>query len=757
MIAMKKNILSVMLMLSACIIGCTEEYLEPDRMSFSLSSASIFDTGKGSSGSVEVKTTPATMWTLTPQEEQEWISFNLMEGKGPTTLDYTVEENFGLDLRSAGFIVKAYLYGELYQTDTITVEQCPQTPFVSIDSVSEEALKDISCYGEVLDLSILSNQNWTLSCTISSDNQAAPDWLTISQTSGAPGRVNVTVTAQLNPDEQHSRTALIIIKSEDGKIVVPVELRQSEFVRQEMTEMQFIIPGMTAYLPEGEGVLFMKDTKGQQTGQYDVTVSYNGEESAVIAFRSTVLSGNYLLEEFKDTGGNTYSVRRTTELIVLPETVQTIVEGWNNDFHTFSGASHEDPILLDIEGLKTLAEKVNSGNPYAGVYFALSGPVDLGGNWTAIGKYEKKPFSGCFDGKNYEISGMKITSQTQFNGLFGVVKGTAEHRVILENIIFAAHADGSYGIDMQNGVAFAGPVCAAAADYVTVRNCVNNMKLRLSIHSGGIVGTTGSTTVSQYNNLAVDGQYMEVLIENCHNRGDIEVVAGSEKSNWNTGGITGVNKGSVERCSNTGNITNSGIKYMHIGAVVGNNAGIVRECYNTGDMKGILTQAGGIVGIGAAGSTLIENCYNTGDILTNEQPAGGVIGTIPGNNAKGFLKMYNCYSTGAVGAKAGGVIGSLGQKPGYAIRFCASVNKPSFQGTNSFAKDDMKLEFKERLRQFTADYFTQKHTFTELMWDNSGVGTTKPTWDFNNVWDIDEGTSTPYLKNNEQIPHPVIE
>jgi hypothetical protein len=28
-------------------------------------------------------------------------------------------------------------------------------------------------------------------------------------------------------------------------------------------------------------------------------------------------------------------------------------------------------------------------------------------------------------------------------------------------------------------------------------------------------------------------------------------------------------------------------------------------------------------------------------------------------------------------------------------------------------------------------------------------------WDFDTIWNIDTGTSYPYLRNNEQIPHPV--
>ena len=96
----------------------------------------------------------------------------------------------------------------------------------------------------------------------------------------------------------------------------------------------------------------------------------------------------------KNTGG--------TQSIYLPSYIRgTEFQG--------SGNTAEDPYLIrNVNDLKLLAEKVNSGTDYAGKYFKQTANIDLKNepNWTPIGK-SRLPFQGTFDGDGHQITNLK--------------------------------------------------------------------------------------------------------------------------------------------------------------------------------------------------------------------------------------------------------------------------------------------------------------------------------------------------------------
>ncbi len=107
----------------------------------------------------------------------------------------------------------------------------------------------------------------------------------------------------------------------------------------------------------------------------------------------------------------------------------------------------DEPFIIgSAETLAELATLVNSGATYSGIPFAeaeykVAADIDLSGiaNWTPIGT-QGDPFKGDFDGGNYVISNMTITSGGDYMGLFGVVdtdstgNGGIIQNVVLENV-----------------------------------------------------------------------------------------------------------------------------------------------------------------------------------------------------------------------------------------------------------------------------------------------------------------------------------
>lgn len=70
-----------------------------------------------------------------------------------------------------------------------------------------------------------------------------------------------------------------------------------------------------------------------------------------------------------------------------------------------------------------MATDVNSGTDYENTYFVQTADITLSGEWMPIGKDADHPFKGRYNGGGYTNSGLIITTNGQYAGLFGYVKG----------------------------------------------------------------------------------------------------------------------------------------------------------------------------------------------------------------------------------------------------------------------------------------------------------------------------------------------
>lgn len=166
-----------------------------------------------------------------------------------------------------------------------------------------------------------------------------------------------------------------------------------------------------------------------------------------------------------------------------------------------------DPIRIESAAqLKLLADKVNSGTRYTGVYFKLGTNIDLAGNeWKPIGN-DNSAFSGYFDGVDAKIYGLisnsglfgqinggvisNLTIEGEINGYGGMVCGKTKGNAILNNI--------STSGKIKSGGGLVGKVLGLTQ----IVNCIN----RCNVSGGGIVEQ-------------VDGK-LDII--NCVNLGTIE-------------------------------------------------------------------------------------------------------------------------------------------------------------------------------------------------------------------------------------------
>lgn len=95
-----------------------------------------------------------------------------------------------------------------------------------------------------------------------------------------------------------------------------------------------------------------------------------------------------------------------------------------------NGTVNHPYIITTTQGLDLLASDVNGGNTYGGTYFKLGADItythlapdadgaDTENNYTPIGNLAKA-FCGTFDGCGYTVSGIRIYTNDNYQGLFG--------------------------------------------------------------------------------------------------------------------------------------------------------------------------------------------------------------------------------------------------------------------------------------------------------------------------------------------------
>lgn len=222
---------------------------------------------------------------------------------------------------------------------------------------------------------------------------------------------------------------------------------------------------------------------------------------------------------------------------------------------TFGGGdgSLEKPYLINTpEHLKELRETVNGGEPYYGVYFKQTAPIDFegydidddptNGNFAPIGS-SSYTFQGNYNGDYHTISNVKITSKLTYTGFFGKVTNNAS----IKNIAFK-------NLTIQSSGRYTGGVVGysdnVSINRVSVEGTLNSSYnvIATTGYVGGIVGYLTSSS-SELNSIQFSGEITSI---------------GS-----NTGGIVGYtsDNSKLKKLLTSGQIKSSG---GLVGGIAGN-------------------------------------------------------------------------------------------------------------------------------------------------------------------------------------------
>ncbi|MCD8215835.1 MAG: hypothetical protein LUC97_09380, partial [Clostridiales bacterium] len=229
--------------------------------------------------------------------------------------------------------------------------------------------------------------------------------------------------------------------------------------------------------------------------------------------------------------------------------------------------------------------------------------------WTSIGTKDV-PYTGTFNGGSYTVSGLSITAEAEYIGLFGYVTGGT-----IKNL--------------------------------TVSGAINVSGT--TIFAGGIVGTIRNGTLSNLtSNVSVTGTTTT--------KGTFGGVAATVEGTDGTAGST------MELCINNGNVTASGVLDCTGGLVGYMNSATITNCINNGevDTTGATAQqnaginTGGIVGYINNKTAYITNCVNIGGVSNTSSTStmtcytGAVVGRIR-TDIGGITNVYYLDTSAAAG------------------------------------------------------------------------------------------------------------
>ena len=234
--------------------------------------------------------------------------------------------------------------------------------------------------------------------------------------------------------------------------------------------------------------------------------------------------------------------------------------------------------VTSADGLMNVAELVNGGK--TDINITLDKNIDLTGKgWTPIGTSFDNSYKGTFDGGGHTITGLAVTTNDQFVGLFGYLnRAGMVKNVVMEGIqITSNHMFGCTGGVV--GYSWGTIENCSVSGSVSGTDCVGGVVG--SQKAGSIIGCSSSATVKGKHYVGgVAGEKWGTMTA-CYATGNVTLEIASQKNNFG-GGVVGLNGGSrVLACYATGNVTSTGSSTgnVHIGGLFGDSYTTVTACY----------------------------------------------------------------------------------------------------------------------------------------------------------------------------------
>ena len=315
----------------------------------------------------------------------------------------------------------------------------------------------------------------------------------------------------------------------------------------------------------------------------DIIVPYDkgsNTYTALVAPQSVAAGTTFITSTFTNGKVFVYKMKNATDWQAGGEYTYTVSLAAAKDLG-YTIESDGSYTVTSADGLMNVAELVNGGK--TDINITLDKNIDLTGKgWTPIGTSFDNSYKGTFDGGGHTITGLTVTTNDQFVGLFGYIgnAGTVKN-VVMEGVL----------ITSNNGSSQAGGVAGFSRG--TIENCSVSGSVSGTVYVGGVVGAQWGGSITGCSSSATVKGMVDVggvagqtnsnaTMTACYATGNVTLEIASQ-NNIDVGGAVGFNGGSrILACYATGNVTSTGSStgYVHIGGFLGNNyANVMTACY----------------------------------------------------------------------------------------------------------------------------------------------------------------------------------
>ena len=314
----------------------------------------------------------------------------------------------------------------------------------------------------------------------------------------------------------------------------------------------------------------------------DIIIPYDkgsNTYTAIVAPQSVAAGTTFITCTFTNGKTFVYKMKNATDWQAGGEYTYTVSLAAAKDLG-YTIESNGSYTVTSADGLMNVAELVNGGK--TDINITLDKNIDLTGKgWTPIGTSFDNSYKGTFDGGGHTITGLTVTTNDQFVGLFGYLNRAG----MVKNVVME-------GIQITSNHMFGCTGGVVGYSWGTIENCSVSGSVSGTVYVGGVVGVqiggsitgcSSSATVKGTVDVGgVAGQTnSSATLTACYATGNV-IIEINPKKNIAGGSLVGMNAGSsLLACYATGNVTSTGSSTgnVHIGGFLGDNYTTVTACY----------------------------------------------------------------------------------------------------------------------------------------------------------------------------------
>ena len=316
----------------------------------------------------------------------------------------------------------------------------------------------------------------------------------------------------------------------------------------------------------------------------DIIVPYDkgsNTYTAIVAPQSVAAGTTFITCTFTNGKTFVYKMKNATDWQAGGEYTYTVSLAAAKDLG-YTIESNGSYTVTSADGLMNIAKLVNRGK--SDINITLDKNIDLTGkDWTPIGTDYDNAYTGTFDGGGHTITGLTVTTNDEYAGLFGYLSNFNNAAGTVKNVVMEG-----IQITCNHRSGYAGGVVGYS--WGTIENCSVSGSVSATVSVGGVVGAQKAGSITGCSSSATVKGTVDVggvagekwgSMTACYATGNVTLEIDSPK-NLSGGGLVGFNGGSgVLACYATGNVTSTGSSTgnVHIGGLFGDNYTTVTACY----------------------------------------------------------------------------------------------------------------------------------------------------------------------------------